>query len=183
MSVRPGALRHDRRQCRAAQDIRMILILTATPLVIFDCDGVLVDSEPLVYRIEAECLKDLGILVSPDEARAAFKGLTTDGVVAAITQRRGGESPLAAWIHDWGFRTAAGLAQELQAVLGEAALPDAPLDRTVVIVDSPSGVRAAPAAGMTCIGFAADEAPQVLRAAGAQHVVLSMQALLESVRT
>jgi beta-phosphoglucomutase-like phosphatase (HAD superfamily) len=43
-------------------------------LVIFDCDGVLVDSERLVNRIEADRLKELGVVVTPTEVRTLFRG-------------------------------------------------------------------------------------------------------------
>jgi beta-phosphoglucomutase-like phosphatase (HAD superfamily) len=41
-----------------------------TDLVIFDCDGVLVDSEVIAYRVFAECLNQAGIMLSVDEAMA-----------------------------------------------------------------------------------------------------------------
>ncbi len=47
-------------------------------LIIFDCDGVLVDSEPLVNEVEAELFTHLGMAMTPEEARALFKGKTVE---------------------------------------------------------------------------------------------------------
>lgn len=86
-------------------------------LVIFDCDGVLVDSERLVNRIEAELLAHVGIHASPDETRARFKGCTVGEVVQRIQAETG--KPLAPeWLYDWGMHTAVGFVRELQAVQG-----------------------------------------------------------------
>ena len=43
-------------------------------LVIFDCDGVLVDSEPLASQALVDCLADLRIVMSAEEANRRFKG-------------------------------------------------------------------------------------------------------------
>jgi HAD superfamily hydrolase (TIGR01509 family) len=44
--------------------------------VVFDCDGVLVDSEVLVTRIEAELLRGLGVPVTAQEVAASFVRLS-----------------------------------------------------------------------------------------------------------
>lgn len=46
----------------------------ATALVIFDCDGVLVDSEPISLRLLLETLAAAGLHLSPPEAAALFLG-------------------------------------------------------------------------------------------------------------
>jgi HAD superfamily hydrolase (TIGR01509 family) len=43
-------------------------------LVIFDCDGVLVDSEPLSIRVLAETMHQLGLTISMDECYRQFLG-------------------------------------------------------------------------------------------------------------
>ncbi|MDQ0392988.1 HAD family hydrolase [Labrys monachus] len=45
-------------------------------LVIFDCDGVLVDSEILSAEVEAEALQALGAEVTPQDVMRLFLGLT-----------------------------------------------------------------------------------------------------------
>jgi HAD superfamily hydrolase (TIGR01509 family) len=84
-------------------------------LVIFDCDGVLVESERIVCRVEAEELARHGISMSPDEARAAFKGRTLPEIVELIEQRAGGQLPRT-WLYDWAMTLALGFVRELSAV-------------------------------------------------------------------
>jgi HAD superfamily hydrolase (TIGR01509 family) len=86
-------------------------------LLIFDCDGVLVDSEPLVNRIEAEYFTRLGVPMSAGEACAQFKGKTVEYVVQQLEARLG-RSLDAQFGYDWAMTTALGLAQDLQPVAG-----------------------------------------------------------------
>ena len=56
-----------------------------TGLVLFDCDGVLVDSEPIALRLLLETLEAAGLHLSPAEADALFLGrslATTREIVA-----------------------------------------------------------------------------------------------------
>jgi len=57
--------------------------------IIFDCDGVLADSEPQANRVLSEVLAESGILMSPDECREAFVGLNPTGVAAKVLSARG----------------------------------------------------------------------------------------------
>lgn len=86
-------------------------------LVIFDCDGVLVDSEPLVNRIEAEFFTQLGVRMSAQEACAQFKGKTVKQVAGAL-QARTGRDLTAEFGYDWAMTTALGLVEELAPVAG-----------------------------------------------------------------
>ena len=45
-------------------------------LIIFDCDGVLIDSEPIAARIHAEALTELGHDISAEEIMRRFSGLS-----------------------------------------------------------------------------------------------------------
>lgn len=86
-------------------------------LVIFDCDGVLVDSEPLVNRIEAEFFTQAGVPMTPAQAREQFKGKTVEQVVRALEARLG--EPLSlGFAYDWAMTTAEALTRELRAVAG-----------------------------------------------------------------
>ncbi len=86
-------------------------------LVIFDCDGVLVDSEPLINRIEADCFAQIGAPMTAEEAIAQFKGKTVEQVASALESRLG--RPLSAeFVYDWAMSTAFGLTQHLHAVPG-----------------------------------------------------------------
>jgi HAD superfamily hydrolase (TIGR01509 family) len=48
--------------------------LDAIALVIFDCDGVLIDSEPIASRTLAAALSDAGVSITPLEAHRRFTG-------------------------------------------------------------------------------------------------------------
>lgn len=48
--------------------------MLAPDLIIFDCDGVLIDSEPLASRTLAEALQGAGIAISAAEAHRVFTG-------------------------------------------------------------------------------------------------------------
>jgi HAD superfamily hydrolase (TIGR01509 family) len=58
-------------------------------LVIFDCDGVLVDSEILAARVEAELLTEAGFEISAEELSETYAGLTFKDILLSIEQRVG----------------------------------------------------------------------------------------------
>jgi HAD superfamily hydrolase (TIGR01509 family) len=62
-------------------------------LVIYDCDGVLVDSEPLACRVDAEVLTELGFATSADEVMQRHVGKSTKDMIAAIEQQHGRALP------------------------------------------------------------------------------------------
>ena len=65
----------------------------AYDLVIFDCDGVLVDSERIAVRVEAEYLAELGWPLSQAEIVERFMGRTTEYMDEAIEARLGSRLP------------------------------------------------------------------------------------------
>jgi len=68
----------------------MPLITTdQTDLIIFDCDGVLVDSEPLSNAVMAEHITRLGWAMNGHESIRLFKGKTMAQVHCAIEDRLG----------------------------------------------------------------------------------------------
>jgi HAD superfamily hydrolase (TIGR01509 family) len=62
-------------------------------LIIFDCDGVLVDSERLAVREEAAFLAELGWPLSQAEVIERFMGRSQAVIVQAILERLGGRLP------------------------------------------------------------------------------------------
>jgi HAD superfamily hydrolase (TIGR01509 family) len=212
------------------------------PCVIFDCDGVLVDSERLVSAIEAQFLTDAGWPMSAEDARRLFKGRTFAAMTDDIEARLQGRLQ-ADWQYQLGFATCAGLARELETVPGvrevvralagqhvklavasqsppvrvalslavceldamfgahvyTASMVERPKPapdlyllaarmlcadpaNCAVVEDTPSGVRAARAAGMTVFGYAADEDARALAEAGARvfHRMDQLPSLLEN---
>ena len=90
-------------------------------LVIFDCDGVLVDSERISNGVLAQMLGELGWTLSVEEARATFQGLTLPQV-AEIAERSLGAPLPEGWIELYVRRRAALFEAELQPVPGAAEL-------------------------------------------------------------
>ncbi len=58
-------------------------------LVIFDCDGVLVDSEPIGNQVLARSLEAAGLALSIEEVAATFRGLSMKSVVDWVARERG----------------------------------------------------------------------------------------------
>jgi HAD superfamily hydrolase (TIGR01509 family) len=93
-------------------------------LVIFDCDGVLVDSETIANRIMAETITASGIPITYEECRARFVGGTLQRVMDTVEEWLGRPLPT-----DWkeGFETRRDEAfrRELRPVPGVAAALEA----------------------------------------------------------
>ena len=58
-------------------------------LIIFDCDGVLVDTEPVANRLLARVLGEEGFPISYEECRRLFVGRTMDAVRAHVEDALG----------------------------------------------------------------------------------------------
>ena len=87
-------------------------------LVIYDCDGVLVDSEPVASRVCAREISDLGWNMTADECHAQFLGMSLSDMQPIVEGRLG--KKLAP---DWAAYLADCLVQALrqEAVLMEGA--------------------------------------------------------------
>jgi HAD superfamily hydrolase (TIGR01509 family) len=86
-------------------------------LVIFDCDGVLVDSERIAVRVEAELLTELGWPLSQAEVVERFMGRTDEFMDEAIVAQLGDRLP-ADWKDQFQRRYRAAFAAELVPVDG-----------------------------------------------------------------
>jgi len=230
------------------RDDMNVQTLFSTPirLVIFDCDGVLIDSEALCDRVISAELHRVGWALSPQDCHHRFLGLTfpdirqaaeahlgrplgpkwVEGVVQRVTQVmateaepiQGARAALEATVAlGLPFRIAsnsshvemaakfarAGLTDIVHGrihsaydmiALGKRGKPDpdlflaaaaaegVPPDACLVIEDSLAGVRAAVAAGMTCLGFSPHTDGAHLRQAGALPLT-SMFALPDLLRS
>ena len=63
--------------------------MIASHHIIFDCDGVLVDSEPLSMKVDVQILAENGVGMSEDEAHARFVGKTFAAMIDEIAQEFG----------------------------------------------------------------------------------------------
>jgi len=214
--------------------------MSAFELVIFDCDGVLVDSERITNQVFCSMLNELGLSVTLEDMFEHFVGLSMPQCIELITRMRG-KPPPETFVGELRQRTAgalragitpvpgieavlAGLTipccvassgdhEKIRLTLGATGLlqrfegrifsvadvarpkpaPDVFLfaarrlgavpSACAVIEDTPTGVRAAVAAGMHALGFAASTPAHRLKEAGAHHVFPAMSQLLSLLNT
>lgn len=88
-------------------------------LVIFDCDGVLVDSEPISNRVLAEAITDAGLVMSAEEVAEAFEGMQLDDIAAEVASRLGKKLPVT-WVEAFEEQRAIEFKKGLDAVQGVA---------------------------------------------------------------
>ena len=62
-------------------------------LVIFDCDGVLIDSENLACSVDAELLTEIGFPMTTEQLVARFAGVPSDAMFAEIEAEMGRPLP------------------------------------------------------------------------------------------
>ncbi len=110
-------------------------------LVIFDCDGVLVDSEPIALAVTRRVLAAAGIVLTDEETREEFLGRSQDTVLERLAAERGVRLP-----RDF----SAALARELLATFGRE-------------LKGVKGVREAVAGISARVCVASSSAPQRLR--------------------
>lgn len=203
-------------------------------LIIFDCDGVLVDSERITNQVFVDMLNELGLPLTLEDMFEQFVGHSMNQCLDKITSMLG--KPLSAdFLPAYRTRTknalesgllpipgiedaldklalptcvaSSGDHEKMRTTLGitglwrrfegrifsatEVANPKPAPDiflhaakelnaspaNCVVVEDTPTGVAAAVAAGMTVLGYCGLTPAHRLQAAGAHHVFDSMDAL------
>ena len=90
--------------------------LRSVDLVIFDCDGVLIDSEPVSARTLAQTLTEAGLAMDPLNVQREFTGMTEKEMLADL-KRRGIEDE-AAFMANWREALYEGFRQELREIEG-----------------------------------------------------------------
>lgn len=98
----------------------MVLIPASIRLIIFDCDGVLVDSEPIANAVMADALTAQGWPMTGEESIARFKGGHMHQVHAALEAELG-RSVSRDWIAEFDLACREALTK-VKAVDGIAAL-------------------------------------------------------------
>jgi HAD superfamily hydrolase (TIGR01509 family) len=85
--------------------------------VLFDCDGVLVDSEPITNGVLRDMLEELGWKMTPEECMRTFVGKAVKDELPLIEARTG--QPLTeAWLARFRERRNQGLVERVQAIEG-----------------------------------------------------------------
>ena len=91
-------------------------------LIIFDCDGVLVDSEHIDARIRSECFQAAGFLVTTEEL-LANPGTSRAGLVEMIDRRFGRPIP-EGFMEEARAKILSVFTEELRAIDGVGQLLD-----------------------------------------------------------
>ncbi len=110
-------------------------------LVIFDCDGVLVDSEPIAVRVDAGILARLGMPLSEAEIVERFVGRSSSVMRAAVEEHLGRRLP-SDWDAEFHPLYDAAFEAELEPVPGiEGALDEITLATCVASSSQPDSLR------------------------------------------
>ncbi|WP_100809683.1 MULTISPECIES: HAD family phosphatase [unclassified Microbacterium] len=102
--------------------------MTHFDAVVFDCDGVLVDSEVLSARVSQRILSDLGWNAALEELMELFTGCSQEFFVAEIERRigrrlePGWDDPYAGWLME-AFRCELTAVPGIESALEQIALP------------------------------------------------------------
>lgn len=121
-------------------------------LVIFDCDGVLVDSEPIANEVGAKWITALGWPMDAVEARARFLGLS-DAAMYALIEQKIGRAITADEIARNHVQLTARFEAELQAIPGVAAVVADLAARAIPLAVASSGERAKIFANLAKVGL------------------------------
>jgi HAD superfamily hydrolase (TIGR01509 family) len=135
--------------------------MSSLRLVIFDCDGVLVDSEPISNSVLAQMLATQGLAMTLEQARAAFQGQRLDGVVAEVERRLGHSLP-EGWIEDYEARRGEVFRAQLKPVAGAAAAVAAVLDAGIAACVASQGKIEKTTLSLQLTGLSALIAPDAI---------------------
>jgi HAD superfamily hydrolase (TIGR01509 family) len=100
-------------------DPRSVIFARDPRLVIFDCDGVLVDSEPISNRVLAEALTAEGLPTTLEEALAEYKGLLLSDVLARAEAKLGRALPRG-WVAAYERERIVAFRRDLAPITGAA---------------------------------------------------------------
>lgn len=121
-------------------------------LVIFDCDGVLVDSEPIANEVAAEWITSLGWPMDTHEARARFLGLS-DGAMFALIEEKIGRPITSDELARKRVKLSMRFQADLSAVPGVKSLVEALANRAFPMAVASSGERVKILANLAQVGL------------------------------
>ncbi|HXE24209.1 MAG TPA: HAD-IA family hydrolase, partial [Roseiarcus sp.] len=151
---------------RAEREIRETALKSRWPqVVIFDCDGVLVDSEPIALAVIRRRLGEAGLSLTDEETRARFLGRRFDAVTRWAESESGAPLPQA-FADDVSREILARFARELKGVEGVRQAVGA-LRARVCVASSSAPERLSLALQAT--GYEALFAPNIFSGAEVAH--------------
>lgn len=136
--------------------------------VIFDCDGVLADSEGITNRVLAEMVQLLGCPLSLQEVRRRFTGVPMAEVVKILQAKLGHDLPTI-WHTQFQARRAEAFRRELRAVPGVQALLQALNTAGVPVAVASGAERDKVLANLKIIGLDRHFGPQVFTGSDVAH--------------
>jgi HAD superfamily hydrolase (TIGR01509 family) len=101
----------------------MRIVTSRFELIIFDCDGVLVDSEPIINRAHAQVLTDCGYPITEEDLVQRFCGMS-DPEMLDIIEREWGRALPISYADSVGLMIEAGFRQSLAPIDGVAEALD-----------------------------------------------------------
>jgi HAD superfamily hydrolase (TIGR01509 family) len=107
-------------------------------LVIFDCDGVLVDSETISNQVLADMLTEQGIPTTLRQSRAEYQGLLLGDILARAEQKLGSRFP-DGWLREYESRRDELFAAELRPIEGARELVESVISRGVPVCVASQG--------------------------------------------
>jgi HAD superfamily hydrolase (TIGR01509 family) len=136
--------------------------------VIFDCDGVLADSEGISNRVLAEMVQLLGCPLSVQEVRRRFTGVPMAEVVKILQAKLGHDLPTI-WHTQLQARRAEAFRRELRAIPGVQALLQALAAAGIPVAVASGAERDKVVSNLKIIGLDAYFGPKVFTGSDVAH--------------
>jgi HAD superfamily hydrolase (TIGR01509 family) len=136
----------------------------APRLVIFDCDGVLIDSEVIAARAQSQALAAHGIAITPEEAARRFAGIPDADMWQTLQQESERRLP-DGFARQYADRLQASFRQELRALPGAAETVAALRERGMQLCVASSSQPAKLEAALRMVGLWDAFAPNVFSVA------------------
>ena len=136
-----------------------------TDLIIFDCDGVLIDSEPIACRTMETALNNFGVAISYEEVVEHHIGTSIKGVIADIKDRYEVDLTPEFWAGHLALFLAA-IETDLEPIVGIENLLDQ-LDLPSCVASSGRMLRLKPA--LETVGLYNRFAPHIFNAEMVKH--------------
>ena len=140
----------------------------APSLVIFDCDGVLIDSEIIAARAQSRALAAHGIAITPEEAARRFAGIPDADMWQTLQQESACSLP-EGFAREYADGLAATFRQELRALPGALETVRALRERGLQVCVASSSTPPKLEAALKLVGLWDEFAPHVFSTAQVAH--------------